>query len=188
MKKSENVKSIIIIGLIVVFSLSATYAFLNLNASNSTNEVAAGCFIVDYIKGSDISSSLESSETNPQSTSTELSLSKDEDCQIYTEANIYIHTNEPPATTAPITTNQALKYKVVGMHILDDGGTEINTVEGVINTLGDQKIATVKLTTTPTIYKIYLWVDSTVSQGAYNEKTYSGYIYASSTQTSTITD
>ncbi len=183
MKKSENLKSIIIISLIVIFSLSTTYAFLNISSPTGNAEGQAGCFEVAYVKGADINSSLESSETNPQNTSTELKLSKSEECQIYTEADIYIHTND--TTTAPITSTQALKYKIEGTNLLKDGKT-VNSLEGVINTLGDQKIATVKLTTTPTNYKIYIWVDSTISQGNYNDKTYSGYIYASSTQTSTV--
>ena len=46
--KKENIKSIIIITLLISFSLSATYAFLILGDSNSTATGTGGCFKVNY--------------------------------------------------------------------------------------------------------------------------------------------
>ena len=59
--------------------------------------------------------------------------------------------------------------------------------EGAVTSMdSDTVLATVPLTDTKTEYKIYIWIDSTLSKGAYNDKAYSGYIYAKSTQTSTV--
>ena len=45
---------------------------------------------------------------------------------------------------------------------------------------------TVPLTKVDTAYDIYLYIDSSVSLGTFNDTTYSGYLYASSNQTSTV--
>ena len=171
-----NIKSLIIVSILIVFSLSATYAFLILTAS-SDNRVGGtgGCFIVNY-SGQEISNSALVSTTNYlEGATSNVILSQDEDCKIYGEADIMIHTNT--TTTAPIS-NGALKYKVL------QGTTEISS--GAITATGDTKLATVPLTTTATTYKVYIWIDSEVSNGTYNEKTYLGYLYAHATQTSTI--
>ena len=92
--------------------------------------------------------------------------------------SFYLHTND--TTTAPIDTIPTLKYKII---------TEDNyEYNGAITTKGDYLLATVPLTTTEKTYTIYLWVDSDISLGNYNDVTYSGYIYAISDQTSTVGD
>lgn len=173
--KRENIKSVAIIGIIVLFSLGATYAFLNFGATNNTATGVGGCFEVNY-SGQVINNlSLESTATYTEGASSNVILSKSTNCQIYTEAEIYIHTNT--TTTAPIS-DGALKYKVL------NGSTTVG--EGSVTTTGDTKLATVTLSTTATTYKVYLWIDSDISNGKYHEKTYSGYIYASSIQSSTV--
>ena len=114
--------------------------------------------------------------------STEISLSRNTGCKIYTEATINIHTNSA-VTNAPLE-NGAMKYKVM------QGETEISTgaVAGVTADAENQVLATVPLTENDTTYTIYLWIDPTVSQGSYHQKSYSGYLYASSTQSSTVVE
>ena len=51
---------------------------------------------------------------------------------------------------------------------------------------GDVKLATVPLTKNVTTYDVYLYIDSNISNGYFDAKTYFGYIYASATQTSTV--
>lgn len=175
--RKENLKSIIIVGLIVTFALGGTYAFMTFSASNASATGTAGCFNVKYTGGQVINNQSLSSTTNYlEGESTEVVLYKDSNCEIYTEADIIIHTDSP-ATTAPIE-NGALKYIVL------QGSTTIQS--GSITKTGDQTLATVTLNSTATNYKVYIWVDSEVSQGSYNDKDYSGYIYAAATQTSTI--
>ncbi|MCI6265813.1 MAG: hypothetical protein MR598_03075 [Erysipelotrichaceae bacterium] len=173
--KKENLKSIIIIGILVTFSLGSTYAFLNFKASNNTATGVGGCFQVNYSGQAINNLSLESSSTYTEGASSDIILSKSSDCDIYTEADIYLYTNT--TTTAPIS-NGALKYKVV------NGSTTIG--EGAITSTGDKKLATVTLSTTSTTYKVYLWIDPDISNGTFNDTTYSGYIYANAVQTSTI--
>ena len=52
--------------------------------------------------------------------------------------------------------------------------------------MGDTLLATLPLEDKEVTYTIYLYIDSTVSLGNYNDKTYSGYIYATTEQTSTV--
>ena len=52
--------------------------------------------------------------------------------------------------------------------------------------MGDTLLATLPLEDKEVTYTIYLYIDSTLSLGNYNDKTYSGYIYATTEQTSTI--
>lgn len=173
--KQENIKSIAIIGIIVLFSLGSTYAFLNFSAANNTATGVGGCFKVNYSGQAINNLSIQSTSTYTEGANSDVILSKATDCKIYTEADIYIHTNT--TTTAPIS-DGALKYKVVN-------GTKA-VGEGSIKTTGDTKLATVTLTNTATTYKVYLWIDSETSNGKYNETTYSGYIFASAVQSSTV--
>lgn len=178
-KDTSTKKLLATITIIIVFALSVTYALLELNDSDSTATGTAGCFNVNYTAQAIETQDLVSTTNYLEGASTEVTLSKNENCDIYTEASIYIHTNTE-STTAPINDVQALKYKIF------EGETELSS--GVITNSEneDVKIATVNLTTTPTTYKIYIWVDSEVSAGAYHGTTYSGYIYAESIQSSTV--
>lgn len=174
--KKENLKSIIIVGLIVIFSLSATYAYMSLSATQNNTTGTGGCFNVSYTGQNITSASLKSSKTYSEGATTTVTLSKDTSCKIYTESQIYLYTQS--TTTAPIS-NGSFKYRV------EKAGTKVS--EGAITKTGaDTLLATVPLTDTKTEYKIYLWIDSTTSLGTYNDTSYSGYVYAKSTQTSTV--
>lgn len=177
--KKENLKSSIIIGLIVIFSLSATYAFLNLSANNGDATGTGGCFNVSYTAQNISNASLKSSTTYSEGAATTVTLSKDSSCKIYTQSEIYLHTDEEKTTANFPFSNGAFKYRV------EKSGTMVS--EGTVTSMdSDTVLATVPLTDTKTEYKIYIWIDSTLSKGAYNDKAYSGYIYAKSTQTSTV--
>ena len=107
---------------------------------------------------------------------TTVTLSKDTSCKIYSEANIFLHTDN--STTAPISSVHALRYKIFMESTL--------LSEGVITNLGDVLLATVPLTDNQVQYTVYLWIDSDLSSGSYDGTNYSGYIYAESNQTSTV--
>lgn len=179
--KKENSKLIIIILILLTISLSATYAFLNLSASGASDANQGGCLQVNYTGQAINNSSLQSTTDYTQGATSDITLSKNANCDIYSEASIYIHT-DAAQTDAPLS-NGALKYKVM------QGTTEINSgsIAAVDEQSEDQLLATVTLTSTSTTYTVYLWIDPEISQGTYNEKTYTGYLYASSTQSSTVT-
>ena len=183
--KKENIKLSTIISLVVIISLSATYAYIESTFSNNEATGTGGCFEVNY-SGQEINnSSLKSTSIYTEGASTDITLSKNSDCEIYTEASIYIYTNN--ATTAPISTHEALKYKVVKLNY-DGTITDIDGATGTITSIGDTLLVeNIELTTTPTTYAIYLWIDPAISGGSFNGTTYSGHIYASSTQSSTVT-
>lgn len=178
----ENFKLSIIITIVVITSLSATYAWLAISSvSNNSSTGTAGCFSVNY-SGQEIdNSSLQSTEDYTQGAKSNIILSKNSNCEIYSKAEIMLHTNT--TSTAPLS-NGAMKYKVM------QGTTEISTgaVAAVDANSTDQLLATVDLTTTNVTYTVYIWIDPTISQGTYHEKTYSGYLYARSTQSSSITE
>ena len=175
----SNIRKLLtIIFIIIAFTLTGTYAFLNLSALENTTTAQAGCFEVNYSAQEISSDSLMSTTNYLEGAHTQVTLSKNENCEIYTEASIYIHTSSD-TTTAPLNTTQALKYKVLY------SGTEIST--GVITIESDDTLlATVDLTEDERVYDIYIWIDSNLSAGLYNNTTYSGYIYAESIQSSTI--
>lgn len=192
--KKENIKLSITILLIVVFSLSVTYAWLELSANSSTNENQSGCFVVNY-SGQEINNqSLKSTTNYLEGASSNIILSKNSNCKIYNEASIYIHTNTE-GTTAPLS-NGAMQYKLVKVEGEGQTATETEISTGSITAEGDtllndtnngqDQTKKIILTDTNTTYKVYLWIDPEISKGTYNGKTYSGYLYASSTQSSTV--
>lgn len=203
--EKTNIKLLIIIALIVTTVLSATYAFLNLQGSATTEETKAGCFTVSYegqiINESNITSIIEPSEDADAKTKADfeskvahatVTLKKDtaQECEIYTEATISLYTG---TITAPLNNPRALKYKVlegtteqtrgvITNTTIEDPSKETNPIPTDFST----DLLTVDLETTAKTYDIYIWIDRNLSNGYYNEKTYSGYIYATAEQTSTI--
>lgn len=196
-EKKQYLKLVSLIVVLVTMTLGGTYAFLYFN-NNSQNTIKgeAGCFNVSYSGNEIKSSNLSITDNYLEGAKTKITLSKDPSCTIYTKSSINIYTNGP-STTDCIETTQApdpttlpldsgaLKYKIF------KDSNEIGS--GSIKTkCGAQEIANVDLTTTDTTYTVYLWVDSTITNQAGNErdlydnKKYSGYIYAESNQQSTI--
>lgn len=179
LKSISKIKFLSLFYIILAYSLvvlSGTYAFQALNASDSITTEQAGCFQVNYTGQNLTSSDISTTDIYSEGARATVTLSKASSCKIYTEANIYLKTNN--TTTAPITTVQALKYKVFS--------GEYQISEGTVTSLNDYLLATVPLTDTSTVYTIYLWIDNVISAGYYTDTSYSGYIYANSTQTSTI--
>ena len=183
--KKENFKLSAIISLFVIISLSATYAYVEYTSTNAEATGNGGCFEVNYSAQEINNNSLKSTSNYAEGESTDIILSKNGNCQIYTNASIYIYTNS--TTTAPISTYEALKYKVVKVNS-DGSTTDIEGGTGTITTTGDTLLVeNIELTTTATTYTIYLWIDPAISGGNFHGTTYSGYIYASSSQSSTVT-
>lgn len=155
----------------------STYAFMTFSAiSDNVATGQGGCFQVNY-SGQELNAGdILSTDNYLEGAHTTVTLSKDSSCKIYTEANIYIHTNTE--TTAPIDTVEAMRYKLV-----TEDNIEYN---GFVKKSCDVLVATVPITDSSITYDIYVWVDSNLSGGVYHDTTYSGYIYAESSQTSTV--
>ena len=168
--------------MIIYFLLvtGSTYAYLYLENKNSNITGKGGCFVVDYQATSINASNLVSTVNYQDGASSVITISKNSSCNIYDYANIYLHTNEN--ITAPITNIQALRYKVT-----TDSGSYWER-NGVITTKGDTLLATVPITSEKTIYHVYLWIDSSVSLGHYDNTSYSGYLYVTSIQSSSVND
>ena len=108
--KISKLKYLYFILIFSILLISGTYAYQQLSANNSNPTGMGGCFNVNYT-GQNITTSDLSTTTNYQEGSkTTVTLSKHSSCKMYTEANIYLKTNN--ATTAPIETVPALRYKL----------------------------------------------------------------------------
>ena len=178
-KKTVKRRVLLFVSLIFLYAIiiiGTTYAYMSVDATNSIATGQGGCFEVSYTGQNLDAGNILATTNYLEGAHTTITLSKDASCKIYTEANIYLHTND--TTTAPIETVPALKYKLLS------GSTQIS--EGIISAKGDSLLTKVPLTTTATTYTIYLWIDPTLSNGTYNDKNYSGYIYAETAQTSTV--
>ena len=179
--KSNITKISIIIVVLFTIITTGTYAFQQLSVDNSNATGTGGCFNVNYT-GQNLTAANIATTTNfSEGAQATVKLNKNTSCKIYTEANIYLKTNS--STTAPIESVQALKYKVY------NGSSQIS--EGTITKINEDDnkgklLATVPLTDTETTYTVYLYIDANISTGQYTSKTYSGYVYATSAQTSTI--
>ena len=177
MKNRKIFIFISVICIFLIFTIGGTYAYLYLGRTDNSVTGKGYCNSVVY-EGTNINASNLVSTTNYLNglkTDVKLYYENDE-CSIYSSVNIYLHTNNE--TTSPITSVHAFKYKVF------NGSTKVS--EGVITSKGDVQIATVPLTRTSTTYSVYLYIDSNVSKGYFDNKTYSGYICASAVQTSTV--
>lgn len=164
-----------------LLTVGTTYAFLDFNETNSTVSGVGACNDVNYTGEEITGADLVSTTTYTEGASSIVTLSKDADCAIYTIAHIKINTND--TTTAPIDNIKALRYKV---EKISGDGEILSGGDGFIDQTGEITLASVTLTENITTYKVYLWVDASLSKGYYNDKTYSGYIFAESEQTSTI--
>ena len=154
---------------------SGTYAYLEMK-KNTSVAGSAKCNGINY-QGQEINASNLSSTTNYlEGAKSTITLSQSEDCKIYSYVNIYLHTNDN--ITAPIDSVKALKYKLITEDKIEYNGT--------ITTKGDSLLAVVPLTGNPKSYQVYLWIDSEISNGQFDNKSFSGYIYATSEQSSTI--
>ena len=157
---------------------SFTYAYNAFTATATGTTGEGGCFQVSYTGQNLNAGELLSTTNYLEGAHTTITLSKDSTCKIYTEANIYLKTNN--TTTAPIATTPALRYKILEQ----TNNTLIE--EGLVNSSSEYLLTTVPITDTETTYIIYIWIDAELSGGAYDNKSYSGYIYAESVQSSTV--
>ena len=182
--RKDFIRSMIIVGLIVVFSISSTYAFMYYSANSDDSSGTGGCFQVSY-EGTAVNNVAviagDAYSDDGVSAHPIVKLSKASSCKIYTEASIYLSVNE--SSQIPLVQSNpasgAFKYKVM------NGSTEV--ASGVINKSNDDiLLGTVPLSNTVTTYDIYLWIDQTISNGAYDELSFSGKIYAQSVQSSGI--
>ncbi len=196
MKKSNTIL-ILLIGAITIFSIGTTYAFLNINANSNNQTGQSGCFEINYTgtigKYDSINDELESSDTytGPYENDTgfaSVKFSKASSCKIYDKLNIKLHTNSE--TSLQLLKEGALKYRVVNSSNNSeywDG--EIKTTSTTSSELDTTLAPNVALINTEKTYKIYLWVDTSISHNSnynYDGLKYSGYIYADTTQSSTI--
>ena len=188
--EKTNIKLLIVIAIIVTSVLSTTYALLNVSTSKNTESNQAGCFNVDYTGQILSSNALTSTTDYTKGAHATVTLNKSSDCKIYTEATISLYTGN---STAPLNKPRALNYKIMEGNTEKASGviknTSIPLEENETNPVPTNfttNLLTVTLSTTAKTYDIYLWVDSSKSNGFYHNETYSGYIYATSEQTSTI--
>ena len=169
-------KLVIILAIYGLIITGGTYAYLKFDAINNDISGQAMCSDIYYQSDNIKASNLSVTDNYLEGAKTTITLSYQNDCDIYDKASIYIHTDDN--ITIPIENSQALKYKIFQKNTF--------LTEGVISEKGDLLLATVPLTENLIDYKIYLWIDSSIANTDFDNTIYSGYIYATSEQTSTL--
>ena len=193
--KKEYIKLIILVIIFIGLAFGTTYAFLSLSDSKNNPTGQAGCFDIDYsVTGFPNNSSTSIIHTNLSSTTNYLegvkatvSLKKASTCKIYTEASLYIHTQNLTELRSTTSATTLLPTGAVNYTITNSSGTVLT--EGSITALGRKLMSdSLEITAnTASTYNIYLWIDSSITSNRnFDEKEFVGYIYAESTQQSTI--
>ncbi len=171
---------LVFIFIYALLTISSTYAYLSLNANNNTASGTASCGNISYNGTNITGANLETSTSYLDGIHSTITMSKNINGG-YTEADIYIHNNQ--GSNIPlnngVTGYEAFKYVILQ-------GTTIVSSGIIQKSNTDQLLATVELTTTATTYDVYVWIDSELSNGLYNNVSYTGYIYAKAICSSTV--
>lgn len=174
-RKRKNLAiSIIVVGLICLFTIGLTYAFfLMLQQSNIINNSStAGKLDIIYENGQDIEGRLISYTDNSRALQTTATIKKSS-VSVDALATITLHIN---SIDTELATN-AFKWEVYE----NSGTTPVNS--GNFNNMDDgdtiDVISNYELTTTDTVFTIKLWIDSALNSNSIYNKTFSGYIDAS---------
>ena len=147
--------SLLIVLLIVIVSVSITYAWLSWSGSVNVSGTSE-CFDVNYVKGQDIGSeespaklSLASNYTEGLSTVVKVNL-KDTCTILNGTGTLYLNTDS--ITSNILLTSNVLKYQVL------DGTTEITN--GVITSTGTLAIYdNIPITNEEKSITVYIWID-----------------------------
>lgn len=181
-------KKIFLLRVLVIFAYSlvvigSTYAY-KMNESNLIdNRTISGsgeCENSILYRGSEIyNTNLSVTDNYLEGTKGSVTLSKNPNCKIYTNATIYMHTDNISVSGED---NLVLHYKVM------NGNTSVS--DGSFSPIVGENhvLANINLTDADITYTMYLWVEHTndLTDRYLDEATFAGYFYADATQTSTI--
>ena len=166
-----------------VFITGGTYAYLSLSAvASSAISGSAGCGVINYNGTNVLNEDIQTSENYTGGVHSVITMYKSSNSG-YGEATIYLHNNTSSVLPFASSNSASNAFK----YIVLDGSTTISS--GVV-TKGseDQVLAIIPLSTTSKNYDVYLWVDSSLSNGAYNGTSYSGYLYATADCDNTLSE
>ncbi len=176
---------IIFVLALIVYAMtvvSSTYAFLSIASPDDGSMTGTpGCFGAIYYETNITNANLSTSSSYLEGVHSQITLYKDVNNINYTEATIYLHTNE--GSDIPLASEQSASRAF--RYVIYDGSEEV--ASGIIQqSNSDISLATITLAYIEKQYDVYIWIDNSISGGSYEGKSYSGYLYADANCTSNI--
>lgn len=191
MKDKNKIRIVIGIITLIVLVVGLTFAYLSWKSDNVNIAGNSGCFDIVYDKGQDIGSidspyGLMPTCNYSDGASAMVTINIDPNCTTTGRASINLHTNSftlyDGTDAFAIGSQNILKYQVTVTGT--DGETTIDGCSGYItNSNTTISLCEVDLTTTPTKYTVYLYLDCDTVTTTYIGSSYSGYIQSVAYQT-----
>lgn len=182
MDKRKLIGTIIGVAMFAALIAGATYAFLSFTATvtNATYNGTTMNFLVDYTKGTDISSLPQVKTGTPANTSYLVVNAKKHNNSV----DGYLTVKLTTTSTGTLTTGGLVNWVLCKGACTTDFSTK--KASGTITAGGNNTITlwtdTEQITTAGTDYYVYFWIDSSLVSNSHINQTYSGYIHASATQ------
>ena len=152
--------SLLIVLLIVVVSVSITYAWLSWSGVVNISGTSE-CFDVNYVKGQDIGSDSNPANFSLASTYTEglssvIKVNLKDTCTISNgTGTLYLNTDS--TTSSILLTSNVLKYQVL------DGNTPVEGGSGIVSSAEQATIySDIPITTSEKTIKVYIWIDGSL--------------------------
>ena len=189
MNKKKVIGMIIGVIAFAILVAGATYAWLVSQASvtNGTYNLGTMNFTINYTKGTDVGSVpiLSSPTTNGDNPAASLAVVASR-TNLSAPGNITIYLNTD-SSTGGLLASGALNYAICAGACSSTDLTAVPAANsGTITATGKKALMTAPLTTTPTTYNVYFWLDSAIVDSEVIGSTYSGYISAEAVQTDTV--
>lgn len=191
LKRKIMVLRVLIIVAYALIITSGTYAYLQVGDSKNAMSGQGECAEGILYQGTEIyHTNLSVTDNYLEGAKGTIQLTKNSSCKLYTKAKIYIHidsflhTDPTNSSTTTYDSNMIVNYKIM------NGNTNVATgnFTPVVGTDVELTTSDVTLTESGILYTVYLWVEQndTLADRYFDNDEIVGYLYAYSTQTSTI--
>ena len=186
MNKKKLIGTIIGVTFFALLIAGATYAWLtySIQATNNIYNLGSMNFNVNYVNGTTVES-VPILSTATTTTAAHLSISANK-ITGSAPGNLTIYLNTESTTSSDILTSRALHYAVCVTSCTNTSDLSQETNSDVVTATGKLPIlSNTPLTSSPTTYIVYFWLDSSAVDENVVGKSYSGYISAEAVQTDT---
>lgn len=185
MKKAKIIGTIIGVLIFIIVVSGITYAYFTWRSNDVVISGSSKCFVIDYgvsqeIGAADISENISIGNSHRDGSYAEVTFNLDGNCSgAKALGTLYLNTNDV-GTDAEVLTG-ALKYTVIKKtditsRVVSDG---VITSTDTITLLDDIELSAESQDYT---YQVWVWIDSSLSDGSYIGSHYSGYISAEAEQ------
>ncbi len=179
MKKIVNTAFVSLgVGLFIILVMSVTYAYLLSSASSEDlDKTGSGKLDIQYVNNGNLTGNLQPSTDKNGGINTSVQISKKEGSL---DASIDIYLN--PTTLPEKLKISGFKWEVIGTQ----GGKQVCNQNGDFsNATQDTPIkieSDYKLSTTPTTFTVYIWLDGATTNNDVMSQEFKGKIYVESNQ------